>query len=69
MTRYLTNQNETLDFICWKFYGKQSGAVEIVLNANPGLADLGVIYPENVEIWLPELPVVNSETQPIRLWD
>ncbi len=35
---YITRENEMLDYICFKHYGYSSGAVEIVLEANPGLA-------------------------------
>lgn len=67
--RYLTSQGDTLDYICWKYYGVQSGAVEAVLVANPGLADLGIVLPTNTEIALPELVKPALEEQPIRLWD
>ena len=65
---YQTRQGDSLDYICWKHYGRQSGAVEQVLAANPGLAGLGVIYPENVTIVLPELAVVKTEST-INIWD
>lgn len=67
-TTYHTSQGDTLDYICWKFYGQQSGAVEQVLTANPGLADLGPVLPENTAITLPDLSKPASELQPIRLW-
>lgn len=67
-TTYRTAHGDTLDYICWKFYGQQSGAVEAVLLANPGLADLGPVLPENTVVTLPELPKTASEVQPIRLW-
>lgn len=67
-TTYRTSQGDTLDFICWKFYRQQSGAVEVVLLANPGLADLGPVLPENTVVMLPDLPKPASEVQPIRLW-
>lgn len=67
-TTYLTSQGDTLDYICWKFYGQQSGAIEAVLEANPGLADLGTNIPQNTEITLPVLADPASEVQPIRLW-
>lgn len=68
-TSYQTSQGDTLDFICWKFYRQQSGAVEAVLQANPGLADLGPVLPANTRITLPDLPKPATEKQPIRLWD
>ena len=67
-TTYRTSQGDTLDFVCWKFYRQQSGAVEAVLLANPGLADLGPVLPSNTLITLPDLPKPASEVQPIRLW-
>lgn len=68
MTHYRTRDGDMLDYICWKHYGQQSGAVEAVLVANPGLADLGPVYPAGVEILLPDLPKPVAEVQPIRLW-
>ena len=65
---YKTAQDETLDYVCWKFYGQQSGAVEAVLLENPGLADMGPVLPANTVIALPELQKPASEVQPIRLW-
>jgi phage tail protein X len=67
-TTYLTSQGDTLDFVCWKFYGQQSGAVESVLAANAGLADLGPVLPINTRITLPALTKPAQEVQPIRLW-
>lgn len=67
-TTYKSSQGDTLDYICWRFYGQQSGAVEAVLVANPGLADLGPVIPANTMITLPDLQQPASEVQPIRLW-
>lgn len=68
MALYKTSQGDTLDYICWKHYGQQSGAVEVVLLANPGLADLGPVLPLNTEITLPVLAQPAREAKPIRLW-
>jgi phage tail protein X len=67
-TVYRTSQGDTLDYVCWQFYGQQSGAVELVLAANPGLADLGVVMPIDTVLTLPDLPKPATEVQPIRLW-
>lgn len=66
---YRASQGDTVDIICWRFYGQQSGAVEAVLVANPGLAALGPVLPVNTEIVLPDLPNPAAEAQTIRLWD
>lgn len=65
---YQTRDGDTLDWICWKHYGRQSGAVETVLEANRNLASLGPIYPAGVEILLPDL-IPSSTTSVVRLWD
>lgn len=64
---YRTLAGDVLDWICWRYYGRQSGAVEAVLAANVGLAERGAVYPAGVVIALPELPAPVS--QPTRLWD
>lgn len=61
MAQYLTRDGDTLDRICWKFYDRQSTAVEAVLEANPHLADYGPTLPAGVVIELPELPEPTEE--------
>lgn len=39
MAKYLTKDDDMLDAICAKHYGRTAGAVEAVLEANPGLAN------------------------------
>lgn len=65
---YRTRDGDTLDYICYLHYGQQSGAVEQVLDYNPGLAALGPVYPENILINLPQL-TQKSESKVLRLWD
>ncbi len=63
---YRTKDGDVLDAICYKYYGKQSPAVEYVLAwpANAHLADLGAVYESGVLIELPELP--DSLTKPLQ---
>jgi phage tail protein X len=68
MAQYRTKENDMLDAICFKFYGKQSKAVEIVYEANRGLADIGPVLPSGLIIELPEIPSVDTVAA-IRLWD
>lgn len=67
-TDYLTHDGDLLDAICWLHYGRQSGAVEAVLDANSGLADRGPVYPTGVLLTLPDLstPAVAAT---LRLWN
>lgn len=67
--RYRTKDGDMLDAICWKYYGQQAGAVEIVLEANPGLADVGAVLSAGILIELPELPKPNQIINTVRLWD
>lgn len=68
MATYRTVQGDTLDQICWKHYGAASGAVEAVLEYNPGLALAGMVLPVGLEIELPELqrPGIRAT---VKLWD
>lgn len=62
-------QNDTIDSICWRVYGRSSGVVERVLEANPQLVDFGVILPLGTEISLPDLETPQQTKQTIQLWD
>ena len=66
MSSYRTNQGDVLDAICLDLLGDESHA-PAVLATNPGLADLGPIYPAGVMISLPVFssPVTSGT---IKLW-
>ncbi|WP_321367913.1 tail protein X [uncultured Desulfuromusa sp.] len=66
---YRCQDGDMLDQICFAYYGYTSGAVEAVLEANPGLADLGTVYSAGLEINLPELAQNTTVTETIKLWD
>jgi len=68
MQTYRTRDGDMLDWICFKYYGRTAGAVEAVLEANAGLADLGPVYAAGVLIALPALADTRTETV-VRLWD
>lgn len=69
MTQYRTSDGDTADYIAWKFYGTQDGqVVERLVDANPGLADIGPLLPAGMVIELPELETVGV-TQGVKLWD
>lgn len=68
MKQYTTKSGDTVDYICWKEYGKTSGIVEKVLEANKNLAKYGIILPEGLTITLPDIQESIAETG-IRLWD
>lgn len=66
--KYRTKDGDMLDALCVAQYGAREGAVEAVLNANPGLASIGPVLPSGVVISLPELASV-SDAPSVRLWD
>lgn len=63
-----TRQGDTLDKICYRHYGHTRGITELVLAANPGLAEHGPILPPELNIVLPPLSLQPS-LQRIQLWD
>lgn len=68
--KYITREGDSIDSVCQSYYGKTSGIVELVLEANKGLEDQPVLMPAGIEIQLPEVSATeNSSTQTIRLWD
>jgi len=64
-----TQQNDTVDALCWRHYGRTAGLVEAVLDANPGLADKGPVLPSGLLVTLPELQAAAPERQMVNLWD
>ena len=69
MSKYVTKDGDTVDWICWRHYGNTLAATtEAVLDANYGLAAQGPVFVAGVEIVLPELTKV-SEIQTVKLWD
>lgn len=61
-------QGDTVDAICWRFYGRTAGVTEAVLEANPGLADFGAHIPQGTLVVMPaEAP--QPQRQTVNLWD
>lgn len=68
-TFYRTRSGDMIDAICYKFYdGVQAGAVELVYEANRGLALNGPVLPSGLILELPDLPAT-EQAQTIKLWD
>lgn len=65
----MASDGDTVDYIVWRAYGTQEGrAVERVLDANPGLADLGATLPAGTLVTLPDIDT-KAEAASVRLWD
>lgn len=61
-------QGDTIDALCARYYGRTEGVVETVLQANPGLSELGVILPHGTEIDLPDVET-SPTAETLNLWD
>ena len=61
-------QGDTVDQICWRYYGRTEQAVELVYAANPGLAESGPVLMHGCEVTLPDLPG-SSADETVNLWD
>lgn len=66
MKRVRAFQGDTIDLIAHRHYGDTS-MVEAIFEANPRLADLGVILPQGTLISLPQR--THETTTGITLWD
>ncbi len=67
MITYITKDGDVLDAICWKYYGKNSGVLEKVLEANRHLAEPDAIFNAGVKIVLPDL-AQEAEAESVKLW-
>lgn len=68
MQKYVTIQGEMVDSICRRFYGDESGYVEAVFEANPGLAAKSDPLPIGTIILLPEITNIQT-VNVVALWD
>ncbi|CAG2144354.1 hypothetical protein LMG31506_02988 [Cupriavidus yeoncheonensis] len=69
-TEYVTSDGDMADAIAWNYYGTRDGrTVELLLDANPGLADYGPVLPAGVTITLPDLATPATTTKGVKLWD
>lgn len=62
-------QNDTVDSICWREYGRSIGVVERVLEANPHLSEFGPFIPMGTKVQLPDIPTPQNKVQSVQLWD
>lgn len=62
-------QHDTLDSIAWRYYRQSCGAVESILQANPGLAELGASLPHGQIVVLPDITPAPVKQPLLQLWD
>lgn len=64
-----TQQNDSVDALCWRHYGRTAGVTEAVLAANPGLADHGPVLPQGLVVNMPEAQASAPQRQMVNLWN
>lgn len=64
----LSHQGDTVDLICYRYYGARPRAVEAVYKANPGLADQGPVLPVGTRVFMPVITEKRQKTT-IKLWE
>lgn len=70
--RVYAHQGDTLDALLWRNTGRTAALLEATLDANPGLADLGVVLPHGTAVEIPEAALASPPVadQPlIQLWN
>ena len=69
MATVIAAQGDTVDSLCWQYYGRTTGVTEAVLDANPGLAEFGPIIPHGTAVILPDAAPQPEQRQVVNLWD
>lgn len=72
VTQAIAHQGESLDALVWRVTGQDSGAVERVLDANPGLAAQALALPEGHGVAIPAVPGTAAApiiVDTVQLWD
>lgn len=63
----ITQQNDTIDLICWRYLGSTAGVTEQVLKINPHIDNKNPVLPIGTRITLPDFYSPVKKT--INLWD
>lgn len=61
-----TSDQDRLDTLCYRYYGRVNGTVEAVIAANQGLARIPQPFVSGIIIVLPDLPV--QVEKKVQLW-
>jgi phage tail protein X len=67
--RVASQQGDTVDLLVYRHFGRTRGLVEVVLELNPGLADLGPVPPLGTVVELPTAQADQTSKKLIQLWD
>lgn len=66
---YTTRDGDTIDSICWAYYGATSGIVEQVVEVNRFIEDQPEVLEAGIKITLPDLTLPTKGKATVRLWD
>lgn len=61
-------QNETVDEIAYRLFGRTKGLVEIIYNNNPKLCQLPAKLPLGTQVTIPDV-MPQAEKKQVKLWD
>lgn len=67
-TYYWSKEGEMIDLICWRHYGATRGVVEVVLEANPSLAEYSGSLPSGLRIKLPLIQEQLKKSK-LKVWE
>jgi len=69
MPTVIADQDQPLDALLWRAYGRAAVAIEGILDGNPGLADLGAHLPHGTPVEIPEARPAPPAAGLLQLWD
>jgi phage tail protein X len=61
-------QYDTLDLLCWRYFGVTAAVTELAIELNPGIARHGEILPEGLAVALPD-EAPERRIDRVNLWD
>lgn len=64
-----TQQHDTVDLLCWRYYGRTTGVTEALLEFNAGLADHGPVLPNGLLVNLPDETPQVPQRNAVNLWN
>lgn len=67
-TTVIANQGDTIELICYRYFGYTIGVTEQTLENNPGLAAQGPVLAMGTKVELPDKPEQKKKTT-INLWN
>lgn len=63
----IAQQGDTVDAICWRYFGATRAVTEKVYELNPGLAETGPVLSQGQPVTLPDAAPAQEKTL-LQLW-